>query len=72
MEEPYLGHTHEFVDGSEIAHRLVDPHLGVIVVWARPSDSAGPQVKATLTLDEARRLAISLLRDVNLALDGHG
>lgn len=68
MDLAYTGHKLS-MEADGLIHHFADPRRNVIV-FSVEQDIPGSPID--LTVDEARRLATSLLRDVGLIEDGAG
>lgn len=68
MDLPYRGHKLTTEKGNTI-HHIVDSRLCAVVLTV---DWGWNRFTENLTVDEARRLATSLLNDVGLIEDGVG
>lgn len=69
MDLAYTGHKLVTERGDRI-HHIADSRLRTIAFTLE--HEGVPSAPIELTVDEARRLATSLLRDVNLIEDGAG
>lgn len=72
MEATYYdGHTHPVCfDGALIRHVAIDDRIDVLV--KESGHSASPEISVSLSVDEAFKLAVALLRDVSVCRYGLG
>lgn len=71
MDLPYTGHTLRTEDG-DVIHHVVKRSRIVVTIDISVGTYEEKRFDVTLTVDEARRLATSLLRDICLIEDGVG
>lgn len=71
MDLPYTGHKLTTRKGDTIHHITHSRHR-VVLLTVNQKDDLGGLFYIDLTVDEARQLATSLLRDVGLIEDGVG